>query len=93
MTVCFKSVICDKLLVPPYIASLGLKNIEPYLKSNQKAGVITNENDFILSNEDRDYLRQLFGERAKIYPRGGHDGNSDYNRDKYIFLPVVSGLF
>ena len=61
-----------------YIASLGLKNIEPYLKSNQKVGVITNENDFILSNDDRDYLRQLFGERTKIYPRGGHGGNFEY---------------
>ena len=61
-----------------YIASLGLKNIEPYLKSNEKVGVITNENDFILSNEDRDYLRQLFGERTKIYPRGGHGGNFEY---------------
>jgi hypothetical protein len=64
-----------------YIASLGLKSIEPYLKSNQKVGVITNENDFILSNEDRGYLRQLFGERTKIYPRGGHGGNFDYKEN------------
>lgn len=64
-----------------YIASLGLQSIEPYLKSNQKVAVITNENDFILSNEDRDYLRQLFGERAKIYPRGGHGGNFDYKEN------------
>ena len=64
-----------------YIASLGLKSIEPYLKSNQKVGVITNENDFILSNEDRDYLKQLFGERTKIYPRGGHGGNFEYKEN------------
>jgi len=60
------------------IASQGLKSIEPYLKSSDKFGVMTNENDFILSAEDISYLRQLFGERTKIYPRGGHLGNLEY---------------
>jgi hypothetical protein len=60
------------------IAAQGLKSIEPYLKSNQKIGAITNENDFILSNADREYLKELFGERTKIYPRGGHGGNFEY---------------
>jgi hypothetical protein len=60
------------------IAAQGLQSIEPYLKSNQKIGAITNENDFILSDGDRGYLKQLFGERTKIYPRGGHGGNFEY---------------
>jgi hypothetical protein len=60
------------------IASMSLKSIETYLKSSQKFGVITNENDFILSPEEVDYLKQLFGERTKIYPRGGHLGNLEY---------------
>jgi hypothetical protein len=66
------------------IAAQGLKSIEPYLKSNQKFDVITNENDFILSNADRDYLKQLFGERTKIYPRGGHLGNLEY-KDNIVY--------
>ena len=61
-----------------FIASLSLKSIEPYLKSSQKFGVITNENDFILSPEELDYLRQLFGDRTKVYPCGGHLGNLEY---------------
>lgn len=61
-----------------YIASLSIKSIEPYLKSSHKFGVITNENDFILSPDDLDYLRQLFGERTKVYPLGGHLGNLEY---------------
>jgi len=60
------------------IASLSIKNIEPYLKSSRKFGVITNENDFILSSEDIAYLKQLFGDQTKIYPRGGHLGNLEY---------------
>ena len=60
------------------IASLGLKSIEGYLKNNPKFSSMTNENDFILSNADREYLRQLFGERAVIYPVGGHLGNLEF---------------
>jgi len=63
------------------IASLGLKSIEGYLKSSAKFGVMANENDFILSKADLDYLRQLFGERTKIYPRGGHLGNLEYKEN------------
>jgi hypothetical protein len=60
------------------IQAQSLKSIEKYLMSNPKFGVMTNENDFILSASDRDYLRQLFGKQAKIYPRGGHLGNLEY---------------
>jgi len=68
-----------------YIASLGLRSIEGYLKSSDKFGVITNENDFILTKAELDYLRQLFGERTKIYPRGGHLGNLGY-KDNLAYM-------
>ncbi len=60
------------------IASQSLRSIEPYLKSATKLGVVTNADDFILSPDDLDYLGRLFGERARIYPRGGHLGNLEY---------------
>ena len=63
------------------IESLSLRSIEAYLKSSSKIGVMTNENDFILTRVERDYLRQLFGERVKIYPRGGHLGNLAYKEN------------
>jgi len=64
-----------------YIESLSLRSIEGYLKSSAKFGVMTNENDFILTKAELDYLRKLFGERAKIYPRGGHLGNLEYKEN------------
>jgi hypothetical protein len=64
-----------------YIDSLSLKSIEGYLKASDKFGMITNENDFILTKAELDYLRQLFGERTKIYPRGGHLGNLEYKEN------------
>ena len=63
------------------IDTLSFKSIEGYLKSSAKFGVMTNENDFILTKAELDYLRQLFGERAKIYPRGGHLGNLEYKEN------------
>jgi len=64
-----------------FIDSLSIKSIEAYLKSSTKFGVMTNENDFILTGAELDYLRQLFGERAKIYPRGGHLGNLEFTEN------------
>jgi hypothetical protein len=64
-----------------FMDSLSLRSIEGYLKSSAKFGVMTNENDFILTKDELDYLRQLFGERAKIYPRGGHLGNLEYKEN------------
>jgi pimeloyl-ACP methyl ester carboxylesterase len=60
------------------IAALGFRSIEGFLKAAPGIGVLTNEDDFILTPEDLAYLRTLFGSRAKIYPRGGHMGNLEY---------------
>ncbi len=63
------------------IDSQSLKSIEGYLKSSIKIGVVTNENDFILTRPELEYLRQIFGDRSKIYPRGGHLGNLEYSEN------------
>jgi hypothetical protein len=68
-----------------FIDSLSLRSIEPYLKSSDKFGVMTNANDFILTKDELDYLRQTFGGRAKIYPRGGHLGNLEY-KDNLAYM-------
>ena len=74
------------------IQAQSLKSIERYLMSNPKFGVMTNENDFILSSVDREYLRQLFGKQTKIYPRGGHLGNLEY-RDNMAYMTDFVGFF
>ena len=64
-----------------FIDAQSLKSIEGYLKSSAKIGLMTNLNDFILTPAEIDYLKQLFGDRAKIYPRGGHLGNLEYREN------------
>ena len=73
-----------------FIHSLGLRSIEGYLKSSPKFGVITNEDDFILAPGEVDYLREVFGERIKVYPRGGHCGNLEY-RDNMAYMIRLAG--
>jgi hypothetical protein len=73
------------------IDSLSLKSIEAYLKSSAKFGMMTNENDFILTKAELDYLRKLFGERAKIYPRGGHLGNLEYKENLAYMVAFFTG--
>ncbi|MDO9307483.1 MAG: alpha/beta hydrolase [Deltaproteobacteria bacterium] len=67
------------------IDSQSLRSIEGYLKSSTKFGMMTNEDDFILTKPELEYLRQLFGERAKIYPRGGHLGNLEF-KDNQAYM-------
>ncbi|MBT1073552.1 alpha/beta hydrolase [Pelotalea chapellei] len=64
-----------------FVASMSLKSIESYLKSSPKFGVMTNADDFLLTQDERNYLRELFGERVKIFPRGGHLGNLEYKEN------------
>ena len=44
-----------------------------------------NVDDITLSREYIDYLVTVFGDRAIIYPRGGHVGNLDY-RDNIAYM-------
>ena len=63
----------------------SLRVIEDYLHSNGKIGMVTNVDDFILASGDIDYFKQVFGSRAKIYPRGGHCGNMSY-KDNVTYM-------
>jgi hypothetical protein len=63
----------------------SLRAIGDYLREASKIGLMHNEDDFLLSEGDLDYLRGLFGERAQIYPRGGHNGNMD-SKDNVAYV-------
>jgi hypothetical protein len=60
------------------IKTLSLRSIDDYLRNSEKFGLIGNEDDVILLPGEIDYLRELFGSRATIFPHGGHCGNMAY---------------
>ena len=55
--------------------SHSLHAIEDFLKTANHIGVVHNEDDIILAPGEIDYVKEVFGSRAMIYPRGGHLGN------------------
>lgn len=72
------------------IAKLSLQSIEDYLRRTQKIVVMTNADDLILAPREVEYLRQVLGSRAKIYPHGGHLGNMGYSENVADMLRFLS---
>lgn len=60
------------------IRDTSLRSIASYLRSTPKIGLAHNEDDIILAPGDLDFLKEVFGPRARIYPRGGHLGNMGF---------------
>lgn len=56
----------------------SLLAIEDYLRRTDKIGLMHNEDDILLDEADIEYLKDVFGARARIYPTGGHVGNISY---------------
>jgi hypothetical protein len=83
----------DKMIVPWWqeqhpgdtrddiINKVSLYAIEDYLRNNKSVGVMTNSDDIILGPGDIEYLQEVLGDRAKIYPYGGHCGNMEYTQN------------
>lgn len=63
----------------------SLRTIGDYLQSTPKIGLMHNADDFLLSQDDLEFLKTVFGRRARIFPTGGHCGNMAY-RDNIAYL-------
>jgi hypothetical protein len=51
-----------------------------------------NRDDFLVSSADLDYLEGLLGDRAKIYPYGGHMGNLWYSQNRKDIVSIFKPL-
>ena len=56
----------------------SLRAIESYLRETHKIGLMHNADDILLSPDEIEYLQDVFGGRAVIFPHGGHAGNLAY---------------
>ena len=71
---------CDQ-----FICAISLTEIADYLRSSKKITVMHNQNDIILEPGEIEFFNEVFGERATIYPVGGHCGNMSY-RDNVALM-------
>ena len=56
---------------------MSLVTIGDYLRGADNIYLIHNVDDLILESGEIEILEDLFGERATIFPRGGHMGNME----------------
>ena len=56
----------------------SLYAIEDYLRNADHIAVFHNQDDVILATGEIDFFPEVFGDRATIFPRGGHLGNMEY---------------
>lgn len=73
------------------IAESSLHTIEDYLRSSEKIGLMTNEDDIILAPGELDFLRSVFGKRARIYITGGHLGNLEHKDNVADIIAFFGG--
>lgn len=73
------------------IQQVSLYALEDYLHESPKIGVMHNADDIILGAGDLGFLRQTFGDRMTLYPRGGHCGNLNYRVNAHDMLEFFRG--
>ena len=59
------------------IARASLRSIEGYLRRDPRVVMLGTQDDVILSRDEVLWLEDVFGERARIFPTGGHCGSMD----------------
>ncbi len=57
------------------VKNCDLSSISDYLSKSEKIFVLGNEDDIILNSADVEFLKKTFGQRAILFPHGGHCGN------------------
>ena len=73
-----------------FISAISLTKIADYLRTSEKITVMHNADDVILEPGEIDFFREVFGERATIYPHGGHCGNMNYRDNVALMLATFT---
>lgn len=73
-----------------FITAVSLEQIADYLRGSDKITVIHNADDVILEPGEIDFFRDVFGERATIYPYGGHCGNMNHRDNVAAMLAAFN---
>jgi hypothetical protein len=74
------------------IKRMSLESIEDYLHNSNKIYVMHNQDDLILEAGEIGFISRVFGDRARIYPYGGHCGNMQYVDNVKHMLRVMGSL-
>jgi hypothetical protein len=70
----------------------SLTAIGPALKRNPNVYLMHNADDFLISRNDLNFVEEVFGDRARIYPHGGHLGNLWFPRNRRDLIALFEPL-
>ena len=68
-----------------------LTTLEDAFKAADNIFVMHNRNDFLMTSESMEWLEATFGERAVIFPRGGHLGNLYIPDVQEVLVKLATG--
>jgi hypothetical protein len=68
-----------------------LRAIEGYLRGTDDVVLVGTADDVILGPGEVEWLEGVFGERARIFPTGGHCGSMDQREFVATMLELVAG--
>jgi hypothetical protein len=71
------------------IARASLRPIEQYLRTAPRVVMLGTQDDVILSRDEVNWLENVFGERARIFPTGGHCGSMDQREFIHTMLELI----
>ena len=74
-----------------FISAVSLTSIADYLRESENITVMHNQDDIILEPGEIEFFNEVFGERATIYPYGGHCGNMNYTENVAHMLATFTG--
>ena len=72
-----------------FIKTMALPSIRDHLQNSDNIFVLHNEDDIILAPGEINFFRDVFGDRARIWPWGGHLGNMLYRENAAHMVKVV----
>ena len=73
-----------------FAASQSLVFLEEYLARAEHVAVVHNQDDVILVPGEIEFLQRTFGQRALIFPRGGHLGNLAFQQTQAAYLEFLN---
>ena len=74
-----------------FISAISLTEIADYLRGSEKITVMHNQDDIILLPGEIEFFNDVFGDRATIYPYGGHCGNMNYSENVAHMVGTFTG--
>ena len=69
----------------------SLRSLQAFLHDSPNIAAVSNADDLILTQNDYRFLADTFGERAYLYPHGGHGGNLDYPQVAERYMDFLQG--